>query len=270
MRGCKENPMRTSPLLTALLAAVVTASGCGPPASPAQTAIPSPLPANVSCSELSFFLDPALGRGFECEAVQESSSSDIPMDIFIYPAHTELTIQNYPLTHTQFPPQILIYPIGRFSELLPDSIPPRVAGLKRYISTGSWSGGVLPFLPPIPQMQTFTSHETPISFNGGKGVRFITEYSEGPLPISNRNIIYTFQGLTDDEMYWVAVTLPISSTVLAESYDTLPEGHTQESLIQNYNAYVRDVKDKLDAQATGAFSPAINSLDNLIMSISVR
>ena len=54
--------------------------------------------------------------------------------VFIYFAHTELTIQNYPLTHTQFPPRVWIYPVSRFGELLPDILPPRVDDLKRLIS----------------------------------------------------------------------------------------------------------------------------------------
>jgi hypothetical protein len=68
------------------------------------TGTPTQPPANVTCNGLTFFLDPTLGNGFECETVPESSSSDMPYFPLIFPAHTELTIQNYPLTGTQFPP----------------------------------------------------------------------------------------------------------------------------------------------------------------------
>jgi hypothetical protein len=139
-----------------------------------------------------------------------------------------------------------------------------------FISSGTWSSGELPFLPAIPQMQTFYSHETGMSFNGGRGVRFITEYSEFTNPINNKSTIYTFQGLTDDGMYWVAVTLPISSPILPADYDILPEGYTEESLIQNYDSYVSDVKEALEAQAPGLFYPPINVLDSLVESITVR
>jgi hypothetical protein len=192
--------MRTFLLVIALFVEVVIMSGCNLPDTPTQLTVPNLLLANITCNELSFYLDPALGSGYECETVPESSSSDIPMDIFIYPAHTELTIQNYPLTHTQFPPMIYIYPVNRFSELLPDVLPRRVSDLESYISSGTWSSRELPFLPPLPIKQTFFSHETVISFNGGQGVRFITDYNEINHPISNRTIFYTFQGFTDDGM----------------------------------------------------------------------
>jgi hypothetical protein len=257
--------------LIALFTVTFMVSGCSPPVTPTQSAVPTSPVANVTCNELSFYLDPALGDGFECVTVPESDSSDIPAYyVFIYPAHTELTIQNYPLTHTQFPAQVWIYPVSRFGELLPDILPPRVSDLKRIISNGIRSSGELPFLPVIPQKQAFFIHASGLSFNGGQGVRFITEYSEGPTPITNKNIIYTFQGLTDYGTYWVAVTLPISSPILPADYDTLPEGYTEESLILNYNSYVSDVKDALEAQAPGSFSPTTDSLDSLVKSITIR
>lgn len=255
-----------------LFTSLVMISSCSLLDTPAQPTIP-PLPlANVTCNELSLYLDPALGSSYECETVPESSSSDIPMDIFIYPGHTELTIQNYPLIHTQFPPQVSIYPVNRYSELLPDVIPRCVSDLEMFISSGTWSSGELPFLPPLPMVQTFFSHETVISFNGGQGVRFITDYNESSHPISNRTIFYTFQGLTNDGMYWVAVTLPISSPILPAEADfrILPEGYTIESWFQNYSSYVGDVKGALEAQAPGSFFPTINSLDYLVRSITVR
>ena len=274
------------PLITLFVAAFMM-STCSPPGIPAQSTV-STLPptnvtysppstptlplANVTCNELTFYLDPALGNGYDCETVPERSNSDLPEGmsyVFIYPTHTELTIQHYPLTHTQFPPQIWIYPVSRFSELLPNIIPPLVYDLERLITGSTWSRGELPFLPFNPQIQSFVIHETGISFNGGQGVRFITEYTDGPSPISNLNIIYTFQGLTDNEMYWVAVTFPISNPILPADYDTLPEGYTQESLILNYSSYVSDVKYALEAQAPGSFSPTIEILDSLVNSITV-
>lgn len=247
-------------------------SSCSPPDTPTQLAIPALPLANVTCNELSFYMDPALGSGYECETVPESASSDIPMDVFIYPAHTELTIQTYPLTQTQFTPQVRIYPVNRFSELLPDVVPRRVSDLESLISSGTWSSGELPFLPPLPMIQTFFSHATVISFNGGQGVRFIADYNESRHPMSNRTIFYTFQGLTNEGMYWVAVTLPISSPSLPADADfnTLPEGYTIESWSQNYSSYVSDVKDVLEARAPDSFFPTINSLDSLIRSITVK
>jgi hypothetical protein len=264
--------MRTFLFLITLFASAVVMAGCSQAGTPNRLAAPTPTLANVTCNELSFYLDPALGSGYECETVLESSSSDVPMDIFIYPAHTELTIQDYPLTQTQSPPMVYIYPVDRFSELLPDVLPRRVSDLERLISGGTLNNRELPFLPPLPMLQTFFSHETVISFKGGQGVRFITDYNEISHPLSNRTIFYTFQGLTDDGRYWVAVTLPISSPILPAdvNFPPPPEGYTFERWFQNYSSYVSDMKEALEAQAPVSFSPTIDRLDSLVKSISVR
>jgi hypothetical protein len=262
--------MKISLSLIALFIAAAILFGCSTDDIPTQLTALVMQQANVTCSEISFYLDPALGGAYECETVPESSSSDIPTYyVFIYPSHTELTIQKYPLTQTQFPPQIWIYPVSRFSELLPDVLPQRVSDLRNLVTGGTWGSGELPFLPAIPQVQSFFIHETVMTFNGGIGVRFITEYSEAPTPISNKNIIYTFQGLTDDGKYWVAVTLPISSPILPAENDMLPEGYTEESLLLNYNSYVNDVIGALEAQDPDSFFPTINSLDTFEGSITV-
>lgn len=253
-----------------LLAAAVVLTGCGPSSVPTQ-AIPTLPQANVTCNELSFYLDPALGSGSKCTEVPENAASDIPMYyVFIYPDHTELTIENYPLTGTQFPAQIWIYPVERFSELLPEHIPPRVSSLQSLIANGSGGIAVLPFLPVIPQTQSFHIFEARLSFNGGQGVRFITEYSESSTAINSKSILYTYQGLTADERYWVAVTLPISNPVLPADNNILPEGYTDESLVSGYDDYVSKVKTTLESQPLGSFFPPIASLDNLVRSISVK
>jgi hypothetical protein len=258
-------------LLTALLAAGILTSSCRPAETVDRSAIATAPMANVTCNELSLYLDPALGSGYACELVPESSSSDIPMEVFIYPDHTEVTIRDYPLTRTQSPPRVVVYPVDRFSELLPDTLPRRVSDLERLISSGSLSNQELPFLPPLPMQQSFFSHLTMISFHGGKGVRFITDYNEAKHPISNRTVFYTFQGLTDDGKYWVAVTLPISSPILPEnvSFPPPPDGKTIEAWFQNYSSYISEMRDELEGQSPESFSPTINILDRLVESITV-
>lgn len=235
-----------------------------PPTAPVLPTQPAP---NVTCSELSFFLDPALGSGVDCTTMPESSSSDIPMDIFIYPAHTGLTIQNYPLTGTQFDPVILVYPVFRFNELLPDVVPQRVADLEMLIAGGESGSPDLPFLPPLPMIQTFISQNAILPFNGGQGVRFITDYHEAPHPITNRTVFYTFQGLTNDGARWVSVTLPISSPELPANDDGID--WFSENWLQNYNSYAGEVKDALDELPPGSFSPSIDQLDELVQSITI-
>jgi len=263
--------MRKFLFFSYLFITLVMISGCSPSPIPIQhTATTFPI-TNVTCHELTFYLDPALGTNVACETMPEVSSSDIPVNYpFIYPTHIELTIQDYPMSGTQFPPQIWIYPLDRYGELLPAIISPRLTDLKGLIEGKPLTSKEMPFLPPIPQIQSFHLHEIPLSFKGGAGVRYITVYSDGPHPITNKNIVYTFQGLTGDGKYWVAVTLPISNPILPADYDVFPEGYTRESLIQNHAAYVLEIEGQLIAQDPSSYFPALIDLDDLVRSITVK
>jgi hypothetical protein len=104
--------------------------------------------------------------------------------------------------------------VARFNALVPDQIQARLSALQAILSSQTWGEGVLPFLPIIPQMQSFAVHAAILRFNDGSGIRYISEYSESLDPVSNRTLFYTFQGLTADGATWVAVTLPITNPVL--------------------------------------------------------
>jgi uncharacterized lipoprotein YajG len=61
--------MRTSRHLITLFGSLIMLSGCNQTNTSTQVAVP-PLPvANVTCNELSFYLDPSLGSDYECETV---------------------------------------------------------------------------------------------------------------------------------------------------------------------------------------------------------
>ncbi|MDF1520630.1 MAG: hypothetical protein RQ728_02665 [Brevefilum sp.] len=154
--------------LLALFTAFILLSGCKNSTNFTPDAEPDSPQENVSCNEISFYLDPSLGNGYGCVTIPESNSLDRPSYYpFIYPTHTEVTIQEYPLIQTQFPPQVWIYPVSRFSEQLPEVIPLLVNDLQSIISDGTHSGKKLPFLPAILEQQTFFAHEKNLTFNGG-------------------------------------------------------------------------------------------------------
>lgn len=258
-------------VLISLFTIAVLTANCRQPETAPMVAVPTIPQSNFTCNNISLYLNSALGDRLNCETVPENTTSvNSTYYPLIYPAHIELTILNYPLSQTQFPPRIWIYPISRFNALLPDILPNRVTGLENIVAGESWEGKVIPFLPLVLEQQYFVSHGKLMSFTGGDGIRFITDFGDGPNPISNMSLIYTFQGLTDDGKYWLAVTLPVSNPILPETYDILPEGYTEENLAQNYEAYISSVKNALEVQPMDSFYPAIDLLDNLITSLIVN
>jgi hypothetical protein len=229
-----------------------------------------PAVANVTCNELSLYLDPALASGYDCQTIPES-----PDGMELYPEHTELALRGYPLADKFFTPQILIYPVQRYSELLPDFIPGHLADLQALIGSGtapdfsSSFGSSLPFLPIFNAGQVFFAQYQVVPFVNGSGIRFLTEYAQYLAPVNNHDLFYTYQGLTSDGQYWISAILPINLPMLPANADNPPGGVSWEEFSNNYEAYITDMVNQLNAQTSDSFAPSLTALDMLVSSITI-
>jgi len=111
----------------------------------------------------------------------------------------------------------------------------------------------LPFLPWLNSAQVFCAQPQYVEFNGGKGIRYLTAFSQGVDPLLDSNIFYTFQGLSDDgEIYFSAVfpvrtgIFPLEITPVVYSEDNPP------SQVMNAEQLAA-----LNAQPENIFQPAL-------------
>ena len=253
--------------VTAAPVASDTPNAPEPPTStepPVATEPPAPQ-ANVTCHELTLFLDPALATGVNCEIVPASTQG-----MEMNPQYTQLTLQGYLLFDRFFTAHISIYSVQDYANLLPDNIPADVAGLKALIGSGPTGNKGLPFLPNFNAGQEFFAGYKVISFGSGDGIRYLTQYSQYFDPINNHELFYTFQGLTSDGKYWISAILPISNPILPADGNNPPNGQSQEEFGKNFTAYITDVTNQLNAQAPENYSPTISTLDALVASIRIQ
>lgn len=254
-----------------------SATEATPVTSPSETPTPSPTPtpvasapaANVVCNKLSFYLPPALGKGFTCKTVPEASGVDLPY-FSVNPKFTQVTIGNYPLSGTFHEARVELYPVERFTQLATDPVSERVNGLKALVAGGPLSGGELPFLPIWNAKQLMSAQLKVISTAGSQGVRFLTEYAQFLAPINNTDLFFTYQGITPDGHYWVSVVLPINHPDLPTNADNPPAGQTWEQFGEGYETYVAGVVTQLDSKAAGSFTPGLGDFDLLVSSIKVQ
>ena len=220
--------------------------------------------ANVTCNELSFYLDPALASGYNCETVPESAEG-----IEITPQYTNITFQGYILSGKFFEAHISVFPVQRYSQLLPDNIPGQVTDLQALIGGGP-TGNSLPLLPIFNAAQVFHAQYQVVPFTNGGGIRFITLYAQYYAPINNHDLFYTYQGLTTDGLYWVSAILPINNPILPANGDTPPGGMSQEQFSANYVSYLTDLTSQLNSQASDSYTPSLAALDALVASIKIQ
>jgi hypothetical protein len=235
---------------------------------PVDTVIPTstetPITTNLTCNNLSLYLDPALASGTNCEIIPE-----IAEGMEVYPQYTRLTLEGFVLSEKFFSPHISVFPVQRFSELLPDFIPERVSTLQA-LNNGGATGDSLPFLPVFNAGQVFHAQYRVIPFSTGGGIRYLTEFAQYLAPVNNTDLFYTYQGVTNDGQFWVSVILPVNLPFLPADAINPPGGLSWEEFSNNYGSYIVDMINQLDSQPVENYTPSLAVIDELVSSINIQ
>ena len=181
------------------------------------------------------------------------------------PQHTLLSLSGYPITNHMMKPQVFIYPV---KDLGMNEGASKIAESLQILLQNQQAGKDLPFLPLSNMSQMMHAQVKYLDFKNGKGVRFLTEFANGIVPVNNHDLVYTYQGLTSDGMYYVAAVLPINLDSLpadANDTDKLPS-----DIPNGYQKYVADTASMLDRQPASAFNPDLSKLDAMIQTIEVK
>lgn len=182
------------------------------------------------------------------------------------PEHIAFALQGYPTANDTHAPRILVYPVAGFSRLSPAAAD-RIAALEALLETRPVDPeGPLPFLPVFNADQVFQAQLRYLDFEGGSGIRYLTQYDQAPLPIQNRALFYTFQGLTDDGRYAISAILPVSTELLPE--DGLVDD--PDAFAAGFEAYVAETAEALDDQAEADFAPDLAALDRMLESLQIE
>lgn len=121
---------------------------------------------------------------------------------------------------------------------------------------------VLPHLPLYNAAQVFVFDPQYLTLQGAQAIGYYTYYSQAVMPISNGEIFYTVQGISDDGQTVFAISFPLNYAFLAESVDYATFDFNAFS--ENYFSYLATTIS--DAQ-TGESSPSRAQIDALIASI---
>jgi hypothetical protein len=164
------------------------------------------------------------------------------------------------------PPRILIFPTQEYSTMS-EFAQEEIAGLQTLLATRpSAPENEIPLLPLINAAQIFHTQLKYLDFQNGTGVRFITHYSQDVGPIMNQNSFCTFQGLTDDGQYYVAIYFPISAAGLSND----PPTEDWQTFNERYQDYLRETVSHLNALSSDDFEPNLEMLDAVIQSLAVQ
>ncbi|MFZ0548353.1 MAG: hypothetical protein WAM60_23095 [Candidatus Promineifilaceae bacterium] len=207
-----------------------------------------------------------IATNFQTEVVaSQTNSSDVPF-WEVLPEYLLVTLQGYPISDHLMMSQIFIYPVQELEEVN-DGAGQIVASLQTLIQSPQEIAN-MPFLPLFNAAQVIHAQIQYLDFKNGQGVRYLTEFDQGFVPINNHELIYTYQGLTSDGKYYVAVVLPVNHPSLPAN-ETVT-GNEPDEFTSDFPTYLENVVNSLNPQAANTFTPDLTQLDDMINSLQIK
>lgn len=117
-------------------------------------------------------------------------------------------------------------------------------------------------LPTSDQTQAFHTSPHYITFNGGKGVRTLTQLTQEITAVTSSNLTYVLQGLTDDGQHLISAFIPISTTALPASAAEVTKD-VRDAMKKDYKGYIAGVVSTLD-NAPQSFTPSLVAVDAMM------
>jgi hypothetical protein len=241
----------------------VPAAGAQPTATTEAKVAASP----TAESSLPYSLDNnGLATSVKMETVAAVPASDNAPYWEVLPAYTRLTLQGYPISNHMLEPQIFIYPVKEL-EQANEGAGKIVASLQSLIDSPKEIPH-MPFLPLFNASQVMHTQIQYLDFKKGHGLRYLTQFDQGIMPINNYELIYTYQGLTNDGKYYVAAVLPVSHPSLPA--DDKVTGKEPPNFTNDFPKYLSKLTSTLNAQAPDTFTPDLTKLDAMFSSLEIR
>jgi hypothetical protein len=186
------------------------------------------------------------------------------------PEFQRLTLQGYPVADHPIQPQVFLYPVADLAAA--NARMGEAAADLQILLQSRQPGEQIPYLPLLASAkEVLISRVDYLDFQGGSGVRFLTQAGNGLAPVNNSALVYTFQGLTSDGKYYVSAVLPVTHPELGA--ETTPDEEMINAITADpgyYASYLSERTAWLEAQPPASFTPDLDALDALIRSITVR
>ena len=272
-------------LLTAFLAASFVLSACSLAVTPSTLPVPTATSAPLATLEPTATLAPAataapttddllhfsldtgnMATGFQTETIAAVPASDNAPYWEVLPEYTQVTLDGYPITNHLMKPQIFIYPAEELGKVNEGA--GKIAASLQTLLQSPQEIQNMPFLPLFNAAQVMHAQTQYLDFKNGQGLRYLTQFDQAPLPINNNELIYTYQGLTNDGKYYVAAVLPVNHPSLPA--DGTVTGNEPPEFTNDFPAYLANVVSALNPQAANSFIPDLTQLDAMMSSLEIK
>ncbi|PKN83029.1 MAG: hypothetical protein CVU46_17635 [Chloroflexi bacterium HGW-Chloroflexi-8] len=208
----------------------------------------------------------SIASGFQTETIPAVTDSVNFPYWEVLPEYSRVTLEDYPIQDHLMKPQIFIYPVAELRKIN-EGASTIITSLQTLIQSPQEIEN-MPFLPLFNAAQMMHTNIQYLDFKNGMGLRYLTQFTQGIVPINNYELIYTYQGLTSDGNYYVAAVLPVNHPSLPVN-DKVTESELPE-FANNFKNYVKNVVNSLNPQAANSFTPDLTLLDAMMSSMEIK
>jgi hypothetical protein len=267
--ACAQNvPMSASPTYTAVVPTEIKPTYTAiVPTQVRQTDTPT---ANNQAIEtpLPFYslVTGDLASSVDHEVVEAVPASDNGPYWEPMPRYTRLTLKDYPISGHLLQPQIFIYPVKELMSA--NEVAGKIAEELGVVLASQRAEKRYPYLPIYNATQVITVREKYFNFKSGKGMAYLTQFDQAVMPISNHELVYTFQGLTADGKYYIAAVLPVNHPSLTK--DEREISGSYEKFASEFPDYLANTVKYLNEQPDSSFTPDLSTLDSMLRSLEVK
>jgi hypothetical protein len=249
-------------IATAVAETLAAEQAESPPAPATETEADSMPEPDIIFQGISFAFDPSLAESVNAENIPGEGDENL---YFGTPDYLRFTFNNYTLEDTFHTPVIKVYSVEEF-RAVNETVGESLDKLQAVIDSQPVDDEDIFVADLFGAAQFFRSQISYLTFQNGSGVRFLTQYGQAASPIGWPDLFYTFQGFTDDGLYYVSAIFPVNHPSLPHPDDVVMD----DPFYDNFLNYSADNKMHLDLQDLDTFVPSVLLLDGVVESILVE
>lgn len=268
----------------------LTFSGCASKAASTQTGLPANA-AEATMAPTATLIVPTLTSTTEPASV--FSLTDFPINITVQipssissnaegtivpfgaiptqlaaPRHVRIRLNNYPCPAIDDQgPAIYVFTTAGLETPYAST----VKNTKTVINGSTPDFGIYPALPMISGTTQIQIRVKTLAFQNGKGFRYL-EYENIPTidELSNPQMNYIYQGITQDGKYYISVILPVNIPFLTESISQAATLAVSNATPLPPEILFFPILQKLQTESDTEFFPSLAVLDAMVMSLEVK
>ncbi len=186
----------------------------------------------------------------------------------VAPEHWEITFNNPEA-------QVFVFPtsdpkVKDFHKAYP-TVADAAKDLDAFLDKKAATPTNIPFLPWADASSPLHAHVRYIDFKNGSGVRYLATYQIEPEVISNKGLVYSMQGLSEDGKHYVSMFIPVKNLGLPDKSDVASWSKQKyDEFSKNFKTYAKEQERKLERTADDKFTPHLLDLDTLVRSIKLQ